>query len=62
MESITKKTEQTAADFNRHFGALKTEIAKIVVGQKDIVDQLLISLFSRGHCVLVGYPVLPKHF
>ncbi len=33
---------------------------KIVVGQQDIVDQLLISLFSRGHCILVGVPGLAK--
>lgn len=60
MESVTKTTEQTAAEFHRHFGDLKTEIAKVVVGQQDIIDQLLISLFSKGHCVLVGVPGLAK--
>jgi MoxR-like ATPase len=60
MESITKTTEKTAADFFTHFNELRTEIAKIVVGQQDIVDQLLISLFSKGHCVLVGVPGLAK--
>ena len=38
----------------------KTEIAKRIVGQEEIVDQLLISLFSRGHCLLVGVPGLAK--
>jgi MoxR-like ATPase len=39
---------------------VKKEIAKVIVGQEDIVDQLLISLFSRGHCLLVGVPGLAK--
>ncbi|MGM0737556.1 MAG: AAA family ATPase [Bacteroidota bacterium] len=53
------KTE-TAEAFARDFAALRKEIAKIVVGQDDIVEQLLISLFSRGHCMLVGVPGLAK--
>ena len=39
---------------------VKSEIAKVIVGQDDIIDQLLISLFSRGHCLLVGVPGLAK--
>lgn len=53
------KTDQ-ALSFTRHFQDLKNEIAKVVVGQSDIVEQLLISLFSRGHCILVGVPGLAK--
>jgi len=39
---------------------VKSEIAKVIVGQDEIVDQLLISLFSKGHCLLVGVPGLAK--
>ena len=39
---------------------VKTEIAKRIIGQEDIIDQLLISLFARGHCLLVGVPGLAK--
>lgn len=39
---------------------LKKEIHKIIVGQEDVVDQVLISIFSRGHCLLVGVPGLAK--
>lgn len=39
---------------------IKTEISKVIIGQEEIVDQLLISLFSRGHCLLVGVPGLAK--
>ncbi len=51
---------ETAEAFTRHFQTLREEIAKIVVGQDDIVEQLLISLFSKGHCILVGVPGLAK--
>ncbi len=39
---------------------LKAEIAKVIVGQDEVVDQLLIALFCRGHAVLVGVPGLAK--
>jgi len=39
---------------------VKSEIAKKIVGQDEIIDQLLISLFARGHCLLVGVPGLAK--
>ena len=39
---------------------LKTEIHKVIVGQEEVVDQVLISIFSRGHCLLVGVPGLAK--
>ncbi len=37
-----------------------SEIEKRVVGQREVVDHLLISLFSRGHCLFVGVPGLAK--
>ncbi|MFC2102558.1 AAA family ATPase [Bacteroidota bacterium] len=39
---------------------LKQEIAKIIVGQDDVVKNLLISIFCKGHCLLVGVPGLAK--
>ncbi|MFT4523969.1 MAG: MoxR-like ATPase [Bacteroidia bacterium] len=39
---------------------LKTEISKVIVGQEDVIDQVLISIFSNGHCLLVGVPGLAK--
>jgi MoxR-like ATPase len=43
-----------------HYKELKNEIHKVIVGQDDVVDQVLISVFSRGHCLLVGVPGLAK--
>jgi len=42
------------------YGALKNEIAKVIVGQDDVIKNLLIAIFSRGHCLLVGVPGLAK--
>ena len=39
---------------------IKSEIAKVIVGQDEIINQLIISLLSRGHCLLVGVPGLAK--
>jgi MoxR-like ATPase len=54
--SDTLAVEQLVA----HYKELKTEIHKVIVGQDDVVDQVLISIFSRGHCLLVGVPGLAK--
>jgi MoxR-like ATPase len=39
---------------------LSEQIGKCVIGQKAVVEQLLLALFSRGHCLLVGVPGLAK--
>jgi len=39
---------------------LKTEIAKIIVGQDEVVDQILLCIFSGGHALLIGVPGLAK--
>ena len=47
---------EIAATYER----LTDQIGKVIVGQKAVVEQLLMSLFSRGHCLLVGVPGLAK--
>ncbi|MBI5809059.1 MAG: MoxR family ATPase [Ignavibacteriales bacterium] len=39
---------------------VKTEIAKVIIGQDQIVNDLLVSLLSRGNCLLIGVPGLAK--
>src|SRR5947208_1266408 len=36
------------------------ELAKVIVGQEHVIEELLMALFARGHCVLVGVPGLAK--
>lgn len=49
IDALVKKVEE-----------LNQEIGKVIVGQKDVIDDLLISIFSNGHCLLVGVPGLAK--
>lgn len=58
--SLPSDPEEAGELFSTSLQQIKDEISKVVVGQREIVDQLLISLFSRGHCVLVGVPGLAK--
>lgn len=51
---------QLAERLSESVKKIKNEIAKVIVGQDEIIDQLLISLLSRGHCLLVGVPGLAK--
>src|SRR5262249_41250573 len=39
---------------------LRQEIARVVVGQDAVVEQLMMAIFSRGHCILEGVPGLAK--
>ena len=42
------------------YHSLKEEIAKVIVGQNEAVDSLLVSVFTGGHCLLLGVPGLAK--
>lgn len=42
------------------YNNIKAEIGKVVIGQEDVVKSVLISIFSNGHCLLVGVPGLAK--
>ncbi len=39
---------------------IKTELGKVIVGQDEVIEQLLIALFAGGHCLLIGVPGLAK--
>jgi len=39
---------------------VKVELAKVIVGQDDVIEQLLVGIFARGHCLLEGVPGLAK--
>jgi MoxR-like ATPase len=61
MAKKSKNTDIEAIEnLPKVFKNIKDEIAKIIVGQEEVIDQLLISLFARGHCLLIGVPGLAK--
>lgn len=51
---------EAVRSLNQSYHEIKTEIAKVIVGQDAIIEQLFISLLSRGHCLLIGVPGLAK--
>lgn len=58
---MTYKTDVEAVDaLKEKYDLLNTEIAKVIVGQKEVVKNVLISIFSNGHCLLIGVPGLAK--
>jgi len=58
---ISYKSDVEAVDaFVEKYNILRKEIAKIIVGQDEVVEKVLISIFSRGHGLLVGVPGLAK--
>ena len=46
--------------FVKKYKDLKSEIAKVIVGQDEVVNQILIAIFSGGHSLLIGVPGLAK--
>src|SRR4051812_20075830 len=48
--------KEIAAAYER----MADQIGKVIIGQHEVVEQLLMALFSRGHCLLVGVPGLAK--
>ncbi len=61
MSENQYKSEVEAIDaFVGRYKELTNEIGKVIVGQDDVIKKVLISVFSRGHCLLVGVPGLAK--
>ncbi|HTN21002.1 MAG TPA: AAA family ATPase [Pelobium sp.] len=46
--------------FSKVYDEIRKEISKVIVGQDEVVKSVLISVFSNGHCLLVGVPGLAK--
>src|SRR2546425_1962149 len=63
METISDSLEadkQAVAQILSGRERIQTELAKVIVGQKDVIEQLLIALFAGGHCLITGAPGLAK--
>lgn len=55
------KSDVEAADaLKEAYEQIRTEIGKVIVGQDEVIKLVLISIFSNGHCLLVGVPGLAK--
>jgi MoxR-like ATPase len=55
------RTDVEAADaLRKAYKEITAEIGKVIIGQEDVIKSVLISIFSNGHCLLVGVPGLAK--
>ncbi len=55
-----KSDVEAANAFVEKYKLLNAEISKVIIGQDEVVKDVLISIFSKGHCLLVGVPGLAK--
>ncbi len=58
--TIPENDIEAVTSLHESFTAITQEIGKVIIGQESIVEQLLISLLARGHCLLIGVPGLAK--
>ena len=57
----TEKSDLKAVErLNEGFKRIKEEIGKVIIGQDQVIEQLLIAILARGHCLFVGVPGLAK--
>jgi MoxR-like ATPase len=59
-ESNTSAAPHQIQEVQQVFAKLRSEIRKTIVGQEDVVTQMLLAIFCRGHAVVVGVPGLAK--
>jgi len=61
LSPVDTKSDLTAVEnLNVAYEKIRSEIGKVIIGQEKVIEQLLISLLSAGHCLLVGVPGLAK--
>jgi MoxR-like ATPase len=54
------RSEEVIARFEKARERVLGEIGKVIVGQREVINQMLVALFARGHCLLIGVPGLAK--
>ena len=59
---MSKKTDDAKAveKLGKARDSIVSELRKTIVGMDDVIDEMMIAIFSRGHCLLVGVPGLAK--
>ena len=60
MSSKQKSLGDVLQEFSHHRQLMKDELAKIIVGQDEVIEQVFAAIFTRGHCLLEGVPGLAK--
>src|SRR5205085_5710615 len=58
--SLAGDSLKSIEKLQRAYAEIRQQMAQVIVGQDEVLEQLLIALFSRGHCILEGVPGLAK--
>jgi MoxR-like ATPase len=59
-ETLAANDMESVRRLQEGFKQIKQQLAKVIVGQNEVIEELLIAMFSRGHCMLEGVPGLAK--
>src|SRR5262249_16343766 len=57
---VAAKDLQAVEHLNQSCAKIKSELAKVIVGQEEVTEQVLIAILTRSHALLVGVPGLAK--
>ncbi len=59
-QSTLEEQQQAIADFRESREKIFDQLSKVIIGQREVTEQLLIALFAGGHCLITGAPGLAK--
>jgi MoxR-like ATPase len=59
-EALAQQDLEAVRKLRDGFNEIKRQLSRVIVGQDQVIEELLIALFSRGHCILEGVPGLAK--
>ena len=51
---------QAVQELNEAYRVITEQVSRVIVGQQQVIEELLIAMFARGHCLLIGVPGLAK--
>jgi MoxR-like ATPase len=60
QEALAKDDMEAVRRLREAFNEIKSQLSRVIVGQDQVIEELLTALFSRGHCILEGVPGLAK--
>src|SRR5262249_36885310 len=56
----TDRINELLTHFTQHRTQMLEQLRRVIIGQSDVIEQILAAIFTRGHCLLVGVPGLAK--
>ena len=60
MSTKSRSLGEILQEFRHHRTLMEQELHKVIIGQRDVIEQLFAAIFTRGHCLLEGVPGLAK--